>query len=77
MFLERVYVDGDVRLVDGLSPLSGRLEVYHDNRWGTVCDDHFNEEEGRVACVQLGFTNLGEVIYDGRGITGSGMNPVK
>ncbi|XP_072013340.1 scavenger receptor cysteine-rich domain-containing protein DMBT1-like [Amphiura filiformis] len=56
--------DGEVRLVEGPSPLSGRLEIYHDGRWGTVCDDYFESTEGRVACIQLGFSDLGEVIYD-------------
>jgi len=42
-----------VRLVDGPSAREGRLEVYYDGEWGTVCDDGFMDEEARFVCVML------------------------
>jgi len=42
-----------VRLVNG-SRTAGRLEIYHNGRWGTVCDDDFNDVAASVACFQLG-----------------------
>ena len=35
----------------------GRLEIYLNSEWGTVCDDNFRYAEATVACRQLGFTN--------------------
>ena len=46
--------EGDVRLADGGGPRQGRVEVYLGGRWGTVCDDFFNQPEATVVCRQLG-----------------------
>ena len=45
---------GDIRLVNGSSPLEGRLEICINNAWGTVCRDSFSSDDARVACRQLG-----------------------
>ena len=34
----------------------GRVEVFHNNEWGTVCDDLFGLDETEVICGMLNFT---------------------
>ena len=43
-----------IRLAGSSRPREGRLEVYYNGQWGTVCDDYFDSRDATVACVQLG-----------------------
>ncbi|KTG05863.1 hypothetical protein cypCar_00005345, partial [Cyprinus carpio] len=63
--------EGRVRLVGDL-PSSGRVEVYHDGQWGTVCDDGWELAEAQVVCRQLGFPGAISVTPGGQYGEGSG-----
>ena len=42
--------EGDVRLVGGSNRAEGIVEVCQDNRFGTICDEDWDELDALVAC---------------------------
>ena len=48
--------EGEFRLVNGSTPNEGRLEVCHDLKWGTICDDYWTTDDATVVCREhLGY----------------------
>ena len=63
-----------VRLVGRATPSEGRVEIFINDQWGTVCDDYFTWYEGGVVCRQLNYTGIIRVAP--RGEFGVGRGPI-
>ncbi|EDV28811.1 uncharacterized protein TRIADDRAFT_52060 [Trichoplax adhaerens] len=44
-----------IRIVDGFTQYSGRIEIYHANKWGSICSNGWGIKEANVACRQLNY----------------------
>ena len=63
---------GAVRLADGDNERSGRVEIFLNGEWGTVCDDAFGLVDANVVCRQLGYAAAEEVVSR----FGGGADPI-
>ena len=68
------YFTVPIRLVEGNSNNYGRVEIYNDGEWGTVCDDGWDNADATVACRQLGFHS--SVSAYGSATYGQGKGPI-
>lgn len=57
--------EGAIRLVGGQSDNEGNIEIFHNGRWGNVCDDEWDKYEAEVVCRQLGYKAGGKATHSG------------
>ena len=52
-----IFLSSIVRLFGSSTENKGRIEVYINSQWGTVCDDMFDATDATVACRELGYSS--------------------
>ncbi|XP_063955029.1 deleted in malignant brain tumors 1 protein-like [Lytechinus pictus] len=61
-----------VRLFDGEKLGEGRVEVFYQGAWGTVCDDNWDINDANVVCQSLGLGNALDAFSEARFGEGTG-----
>ena len=65
---------GTVRLSGGRDETEGRVELFWNGRWGTICDDLWGINDANVVCNQLGFLGASAAVL--RAGFGVGSGPI-
>ncbi|XP_055496661.1 neurotrypsin [Leucoraja erinacea] len=69
-----------IRLMDGENKKEGRVEIFINGQWGTICDDGWTDKDAAVVCHQLGYKGTAKarsLAYFGDGVGPIHMDNVK
>ena len=64
--------DSTIRIMNSSTPLTGRVEIFHNGQWGTVCGDGWDIHDANVVCRQLGFPQATQAFTGASHGQGSG-----
>ena len=72
--VEPTLAPGTVRLMNGSGPHEGRVEIFYNGTWGTVCDNFWSMGDGLVVCRQLGYPDVLHTQHNAH--FGKGTGPI-
>ena len=64
-------VDYHLRLANGNRKSEGRVEIFYNDIWGTVCDFNWDLRDAIVVCRQLGYSSA--LTAKGKASFGTGI----
>ena len=56
--------EGEIQLVGGGNSFEGLVEVCDNGEWKTVCDRGWFEEEAKVVCTQLNYSDPSSTYFN-------------
>ncbi|XP_077977747.1 uncharacterized protein LOC144433313 [Glandiceps talaboti] len=56
-----LYCKPPIRFIGGGVPYAGRVDIYLDREWGTICDIGWDDIDAEVVCTELGYPFGGKV----------------
>ena len=74
LLLRFIAGNGSIQLVGGATANEGRIEVYLNYFWGTVCDHSWDIVDAAVVCRQLGYSSV--ISAHGSAFFGAGTGTI-